>query len=131
MTGEGEGSERTKSRSLSPFGRTTSEVARGEDGELNSPLRNLLGGALEEFMDQSLVGLGLFGGEAASGALQKKPSEQTEIQSQNPHLCPDQVGVNATRRDGAPTLRPQSGRVASSRPGRDKFPRRYRADGQG
>jgi hypothetical protein len=30
-----------------------------------SLLRYLLGGALEEFVDQSLIGLGLFGGEAA------------------------------------------------------------------
>jgi hypothetical protein len=28
-------------------------------------LRNLLGGALEELVDQSLIGLGLLGGEAA------------------------------------------------------------------
>jgi hypothetical protein len=27
-------------------------------------LRNLLGGALEEFVDQSLIGLGLLGGES-------------------------------------------------------------------
>jgi hypothetical protein len=36
-----------------------------EDGELNSPLRNLLRGALEEFVDESLIGLGLLGGKAA------------------------------------------------------------------
>jgi hypothetical protein len=28
-------------------------------------LRHLLGGALEEFVDQSLIGFGLLGGEAA------------------------------------------------------------------
>jgi hypothetical protein len=34
-------------------------------GELNSPLRDLFCGALEEFVDQGLIGLGLLGGEAA------------------------------------------------------------------
>src|SRR5260370_5062345 len=38
---------------------------RREDGEINSPLRYFLRGALEEFVDQSLIRLGLLGGEAA------------------------------------------------------------------
>src|SRR5258708_37912793 len=38
---------------------------RREDGEINSPLRYFLRGALEEFVDQRLIGLGLLGGEAA------------------------------------------------------------------
>src|SRR6266481_10217217 len=40
-------------------------LPRREDGEINSPLRYFLRGALEEFVDQSLIGLGLLGGEAA------------------------------------------------------------------